>query len=131
MPRKHLHSLSLRMKPITDVPRTCPTQRAPTVPRYSGRSAMPLQTNGGAHRAGIRAKRYSSLFTTCVAVFLLALCAACVRQKPHDPSTVTFVIETMPANLDPRIGTDTQSQRIAGLRFAGMVSMTNVTVEGS
>ncbi len=76
---------------------------------------MPLQTNGVARRAGIRAERCSSIFTTCVAVFLLALCASCVRQKPRDPSTVTFVIETMPANLDPRIGTDTQSQRIAGL----------------
>jgi len=76
---------------------------------------MPLQTNGVVRRAGIGAERCGSLFTTCVAVFLLVLCAACVRQKPRDPSTVTFVIETMPTNLDPRIGTDTQSQRIAGL----------------
>jgi peptide/nickel transport system substrate-binding protein len=35
---------------------------------------------------------------------------------------VVFLIESSPANLDPRIGTDAQSQRIDGLLFDGLVA---------
>jgi peptide/nickel transport system substrate-binding protein len=35
---------------------------------------------------------------------------------------VVFLIESSPANLDPRIGADAQSQRIDGLLFDGLVS---------
>ena len=39
----------------------------------------------------------------------------------RDPKTVVFLIESSPANLDPRIGTDAQSQRIDALLFDGLV----------
>ena len=51
---------------------------------------------------------------------LLAL-AGC-RGAQRDPGTVVFLIESSPANLDPRIGTDAQSQRINALLFDGLVA---------
>ena len=51
---------------------------------------------------------------------LLAL-AGCHGSQP-DPGTVVFLIESSPANLDPRIGTDAQSQRIDALLFDGLVA---------
>ena len=44
---------------------------------------------------------------------------------------VTFAIETMPANLDPRVGTDAQSQRISSLIFSGLLELdTQRTLHG-
>ena len=43
-------------------------------------------------------------------------------SAPRDPGTVVFLIESSPANLDPRIGLDVQSQRIDGLLFDGLVA---------
>ena len=51
---------------------------------------------------------------------LLAL-AGC-RGAQWDAATVVFLIESSPANLDPRIGTDAQSQRIDALLFDGLVA---------
>lgn len=51
-------------------------------------------------------------FASC-AMFVLAAC----RQPTTDPGTVTVVIESSPTNLDPRIGTDAQSERIDELLF--------------
>ena len=57
---------------------------------------------------------------------LLALAAllafAGCHQAPRDPNTVVFLIESSPANLDPRIGTDAQSQRIDALLFDGLIA---------
>jgi peptide/nickel transport system substrate-binding protein len=44
------------------------------------------------------------------------------HSAPRDPNTVVFLIESSPANLDPRIGTDAQSQRIDALLFDGLVA---------
>lgn len=52
---------------------------------------------------------------------LLAMLAGC-HAAPRDPHTLVFVIESSPANLDPRIGTDAQSQRIDELLFDGLVA---------
>lgn len=43
------------------------------------------------------------------------------RGAQRDPRTVVFLVESSPANLDPRIGTDAQSQRIDALLFDGLV----------
>jgi peptide/nickel transport system substrate-binding protein len=51
---------------------------------------------------------------------LLAL-AGC-RSTPRDLRTVVFLIESSPANLDPRIGTDGQSEHIDELLFDGLVA---------
>lgn len=45
----------------------------------------------------------------------------CAHPAAPNPDAVTFLIETMPTNLDPRIGTDAQSQRIDGLIFSALV----------
>ncbi len=47
--------------------------------------------------------------------------AGCARQHAGEPGTVNFLIESAPANLDPRIGTDAQSEELDGLIFDGLV----------
>ncbi len=42
-----------------------------------------------------------------------------------DPSSLVFLIEASPANLDPRYATDSQSQRIDGLLFSGLLERDN------
>jgi peptide/nickel transport system substrate-binding protein len=44
------------------------------------------------------------------------------HSSKRDPRTVVFLIESSPANLDPRIGTDAQSQHIDELLFDGLVA---------
>jgi len=55
------------------------------------------------------------------AMYALLTLTAC-RSTPRDPQTVVFLIESSPANLDPRIATDAQSQRIDALIFDGLVA---------
>jgi peptide/nickel transport system substrate-binding protein len=56
---------------------------------------------------------------SCFFAFLL-LFSAC-SSPTTDTNSVVFLIETMPANLDPRIGTDAQSQRLHSLIFSGLL----------
>ena len=51
---------------------------------------------------------------------LIAVCG-CGSVAKHQPGDVVFVIESNPANLDPRYATDGQSQRIDRLIFDGLV----------
>jgi len=58
-------------------------------------------------------------------VILLAACAtflAGCRSAHRDPNTLVFLIEASPANLDPRIGTDGQSEHLDELMFDGLVA---------
>ena len=50
------------------------------------------------------------LFAALVFALFLPGCAR--NSRPRDSSTLTFLIETMPTNLDPRIGTDAFSQHM-------------------
>ena len=63
---------------------------------------------------------FSSALLPCLLASLLLL-SGCSRAPASDPSTVVFLIETMPANLDPRIGTDAQSQRLHSLLFSSLL----------
>jgi peptide/nickel transport system substrate-binding protein len=56
-----------------------------------------------------------------LALAALLLLAGC-HAAPRDPGTVVFLIESSPANLDPRIGTDGQSEHIDELLFDGLVA---------
>ena len=58
---------------------------------------------------------------TCLlcAAGMLAL-SGCQTTR-RDPGTVVFLIESSPNSLDPRVGTDAQSERIAPLLFDGLV----------
>lgn len=56
-----------------------------------------------------------------LALAALILLAGC-HSAQRDPRTVVFLIESSPANLDPRIGTDGQSEHIDELLFDGLVA---------
>jgi peptide/nickel transport system substrate-binding protein len=43
------------------------------------------------------------------------------RSAKRDPRTVVFLIESSPTSLDPRVGTDAQSEHIDELLFDGLV----------
>jgi peptide/nickel transport system substrate-binding protein len=49
----------------------------------------------------------------------LVLCTCAQQQR--DPKTAVMLIESSPLNLDPRVGTDAQSERIGELMFEGLV----------
>ena len=69
----------------------------------------------------------SYLCELCVTVpllFFVFLLSSCSHPTP-DPSTVVFVLESNPANLDPRFGSDAQSQRLSSLIFDGLVQRDN------
>src|SRR5207302_1058738 len=51
----------------------------------------------------------------------IACFAAACSQPNRDPSTLTFLIEANPTNLDTRFATDSQSQRIDGLLFSSLL----------
>jgi peptide/nickel transport system substrate-binding protein len=57
---------------------------------------------------------------------LLALAALLViagcQSKPRDLHTLVFLIDSSPANLDPRVGTDGQSEHIDELLFDGLLA---------
>jgi ABC-type transport system substrate-binding protein len=57
------------------------------------------------------------------ALSLLLVLTACHASR-RDPNTVVVLIESSPANLDPRVGIDAQSQRIDALLFDGLVART-------
>jgi len=63
--------------------------------------------------------RTGSVWQILLVLPFIAL-SAC-RSAPRDPNTVVVLIQSSPANLDPRIGTDVQSQRIDALIFDGLV----------
>jgi peptide/nickel transport system substrate-binding protein len=56
-----------------------------------------------------------------LACLMIGLLAGCSRTVVRDPSSVRFLIEAGPTNLDPRYGTDAFSQRIDRLIFNGLV----------
>jgi peptide/nickel transport system substrate-binding protein len=51
---------------------------------------------------------------------VLASAVGCSRSH-SDPNTITMLIESSPANLDPRIGTDAQAEHIDALMFDALV----------
>jgi peptide/nickel transport system substrate-binding protein len=55
-----------------------------------------------------------------LALIALAALVGC-RGTQRNSQTVVFLIESSPANLDPRVGTDGQSERIDALLFDGLV----------
>jgi peptide/nickel transport system substrate-binding protein len=73
---------------------------------------MATLTNGTAGRALIT-----------LAIVSASLIAGCSTfRSATEPGTVTFLIESMPPNLDPRIGTDAFSEHIDGLIFSSLLA---------
>jgi peptide/nickel transport system substrate-binding protein len=65
-----------------------------------------------------RQSKFTALAASIAAALLLFGCSGTPHPAPGD---VTFVIESMPANLDPRVGTDFASERLDGLLFDSLV----------
>src|ERR1700722_11856619 len=56
-------------------------------------------------------------------VVLSGLLCGCGKTKTaSEPGTVNFIIESSPTNLDPRVGTDAQSQYLDGVIFDSLVA---------
>lgn len=67
---------------------------------------------------------FSSLTSITSLLLLLALSLfSCSRSVATEPGVVNFLIESMPTNLDPRIGTDGPSERIDSLIFDSLVEL--------
>ncbi|HEX9759679.1 MAG TPA: ABC transporter substrate-binding protein [Candidatus Acidoferrales bacterium] len=71
-------------------------------------------------------RRPRSKFAVPVAALLaaaaLVMLPGCrTSPTPAEPGTLVFLIESMPTNLDPRIGTDAQSQRLHSLIYSGLL----------
>ncbi|HZB87232.1 MAG TPA: ABC transporter substrate-binding protein [Terracidiphilus sp.] len=64
--------------------------------------------------------RRSPVLALALALATLALVGC--HSAHRDPNTVVFLIESSPANLDPRVGTDGQSEHIDELIFDGLVA---------
>lgn len=58
-------------------------------------------------------------------ILLVCATAGCFHTTQRDPSSLTFLIESSPTNLDPRFATDSQSQRIDGLLFGSLLERDN------
>jgi peptide/nickel transport system substrate-binding protein len=61
--------------------------------------------------------RKLAVLFACFGILLITSC----RTPRQADGTVVFLIETSPTNLDPRIGTDAQSEHIDELLFDGLV----------
>src|ERR1700730_17623836 len=66
---------------------------------------------------------FSPLLVTCLLFYLaiLVFTAGCTPVSSPDLSSLTFLIESNPTNLDPRYATDAQSLRIDGLLFISLL----------
>src|SRR5882757_6740444 len=73
-------------------------------------------------RADRSFSRRCFIVTSLLPYFVAWFCfSSCSRSPGNDPSALTFLIESSPTNLDPRFATDSQSQRIDGLLFSGLL----------
>jgi len=65
-------------------------------------------------------------FASLLLYFIVSFCLiSCASSSRTDPSFLTFLIESSPTNLDTRFATDSQSQRIDGLLFSGLLERDN------
>jgi peptide/nickel transport system substrate-binding protein len=70
-----------------------------------------------------RRARCGSVLVAALLALVVAAASGCASQSSATPSdTVSFLIESAPVNLDPRIGTDAWSQHLHDLIFSSLVS---------
>jgi peptide/nickel transport system substrate-binding protein len=65
-------------------------------------------------------RRWGTRVCGCLMVLACLGFVGC-RGRVEDPSTVTMIIESSPNNLDLRVGTDAQSERVGGQIFDALV----------
>ncbi len=84
-------------------------------------------SGGGVPTQIRRLRRFHRLLFTLRDLRIIVLIAGVISlggvacSPKHDPRTVVVVAESGPLNLDPRIGTDAESERIGSLLFDSMV----------
>jgi hypothetical protein len=76
----------------------------------------------GQHRPALPRNASGRTLLLFITSFLLCWLASCNRSTPFNPSSLTFLIEANPINLDPRFATDGQSQRLDALIFSGLLT---------
>ena len=77
-------------------------------------------------RAKRPASKFRLFFASLLPYVIISFClVSCLSSSHRDPSSLTFLIESSPTNLDPRFATDSQSQRIDGLLFSGLLERDN------
>lgn len=89
----------------------CASRSAAPPPSFS--SLCPLRL------CALRVKSFSSFFFALTITF--AFISSCSRPVNNDPSSLTFLIESNPTNLDPRFATDANSQHIDGILFSSLL----------
>ena len=73
-------------------------------------------------RANGTTSKFRLFITSLLSYFIASFClVSCSHSSRSDPSFLTFLIESSPTNLDPRFATDSQSQRMDGLLFSGLL----------
>lgn len=77
-------------------------------------------------RASHPASKLRFFFLSLLPYVIASFCfVSCSSSSHRDPSSLTFLTESSPTNLDPRFATDSQSQRIDGLLFSGLLERDN------
>ena len=72
--------------------------------------------------SGCPGPRFCTWGLALLTSILLCFTSSCSHPTKSDPSSLTFLIEANPVNLDPRFATDGQSQRMDGLIFSGLLA---------
>ena len=93
----------------------------PTKPFHRNSSA-PLFSPSAPSFSRSRRKGWEQVASFFLLTLAILLTLTDCRSTQRDPRTVVFLIESSPANLDPRIGTDGQSEHIDELLFDGLVA---------
>jgi ABC-type transport system substrate-binding protein len=88
--------------------------------KKKGITAEAAEIRRGHGDFGVNHRLHGRIALACVASIVGLLCA-CGHAK-RAPGDVVFVIESNPANLDPRYATDGTTQRIDRLIFSGLVT---------
>src|ERR1017187_1490803 len=78
---------------------------------------LPAREGQGKMRGFFAALRMTILGGACLALAGIVGCHGAVRE----PGTVVVILESSPNNLDPRQGTDAQSERVGSLIFDALV----------
>src|ERR1019366_5200422 len=144
MPRKRLPLPCLPTRRCTSAPRTCrelPERRSrPCLARCVMRGekgsggGRGSKGGGGSRRSEALPKRgvardvfsstsFASLISFTSLLLSVFLLSSCTRSVVTEPGVVNFLIESMPTNLDPRIGIDGASERIDSLIFSSLVDL--------
>jgi peptide/nickel transport system substrate-binding protein len=84
---------------------------------------MPRPAKANSRRDPPRQIKPRVLSSICALTFTF-LAASC-HSAPHDPNSLTLIIESNPANLDPRFATDGPSQHLDSLIFSSLVERDN------